>query len=537
MKFDRDEISRRMKKVTGHYKKIKFTYIKATLAVLFCGILFSKGYITFEQTGANYFHVFIDGVEVGTVAEEQQAEALFVEARKRIASESEDLVFLEAEMTLTGEEVLWGAVDAKETVLAQMEEQLRDNILETMHHSYTMKINEYMVNLASVQDVQTLLQTAVNKYDLEQKFQVNLMHDNVREFNVLTAEVVDTVVQEDATQKNDSVDAGVQIMLAELNSDYEEQEEKAFEDYDLGLKTMNFAEEVEIVEVYLPESQLTSLQAAIEEVTKEQETASEYEVVAGDTLSEIAIKVNIPMDKIIEMNSHMLENENSTIRIGDKLFITVPEPELSVERMEQTYVEEIYDAEIIYVDNDSWYTTQTQVLQQPSAGFRKAVVNISYLNDKEVAREILKEEVIVEAVPKIVERGTRIPPTYIKPISGGRLTSTFGYRKAPTKGASSYHGAVDWAVPTGTAVYASSGGTVSKAGWGSGYGYVVYIDHADGRQTRYAHLSKVLVKSGQTVKQGERIALSGNTGVSTGPHLHFEMRINGTRVNPLKYLE
>jgi murein DD-endopeptidase MepM/ murein hydrolase activator NlpD len=83
---------------------------------------------------------------------------------------------------------------------------------------------------------------------------------------------------------------------------------------------------------------------------------------------------------------------------------------------------------------------------------------------------------------------------------------------------------------------ASSAGKVIKAGWGSGYGYVVYLQHADGRQTRYAHLSKVLVKSGQTVAQGQRIALSGNTGRSTGPHLHFEMLIGGSHVNPLKYL-
>ena len=148
----------------------------------------------------------------------------------------------------------------------------------------------------------------------------------------------------------------------------------------------------------------------------------------------------------------------------------------------------------------------------------------------------LKEEVTYEPVAKIVERGTKIPPTYIKPISGGRLSSGFGRRRAPKAGASTYHKGVDWATATGTPVYASSGGVVSKAGWGRGYGYVVYIDHPDGRQTRYGHLSRVLVSAGQSVSQGQRIALSGNTGVSTGPHLHFEILINGSQVNPLNYL-
>ena len=246
-----------------------------------------------------------------------------------------------------------------------------------------------------------------------------------------------------------------------------------------------------------------------------------YEVAQGDTLSEIAIKVNIPMDTIVEMND-ALEDVTSTLQIGQELLITVPEPELSVARVEEEYYEEIYDADIEYIENDAWYTNQTVVHQKPSAGYRKVVADVSYLNDKEIGREILMQEIVMEAVPKIVERGTRIPPTYVRPISGGVQTSGFGRRSAPT---------------TGTPVYASCGGTVAKAGWGSGYGYVVYINHEDGRQTRYAHLSKVLVSAGQTVKQGDRIALSGNTGISTGPHLHFEMLINGTQVNPLDYLD
>lgn len=522
--------------MTINWKRLKYTYVKTTVFTLFVCLLFLRGYKTIEKTGQNYFHIFVNGTQVGTMDNAEIADKLLLAARKSVASRSENLTFIDAQMTMVGEEVLWGKVDDEAIVQAAMEEVLSKSKTESVQPSYTLKVNEYMVNLANMDEVKALLQAAIDKYDSKHQFQVELVHDAEREFNVLTATVVaseEELAEEDTT---DYFQAGVETMLAGFGAQAEEEQEKDFSDYELGLMSMNFAEKVEIVEAYLPKSQLTPLETAINEVVKEQEMPSVYEVVSGDTLSEISIKVNIPMDKIIEMNSETLADENATIRIGDQLLITVPEPELSVERVEQIYSEEIYDADVIYIENDNWYTTQTKVHQQPSAGFRKIVADVSYLNDKEVFREILKEEIVMEAVPKIVERGTKIPPTYVKPISGGRISSQFGKRSAPTKGASTYHKGVDWAVPTGTAVFASCGGTVERAGWGSGYGYVVYINHSDGRQTRYAHLSKVLVKAGQTVKQGERIALSGNTGVSTGPHLHFEILINGSQVNPLKYL-
>lgn len=518
-------------------KKLKFTYVQISLLTLFVCMLFLDGYTGFETEGENYFHVFLNGTKVGAVADRDRAAELLVEARREIAQQSEGIVFIDADMTVQGEEVIWGKLDSEESIRSRMGEMMRANIKETMHRSYTLKVNEYMVNLGSAAEVQQLLQAAVDKYDSEGLFGVELVRDSGRELGALTARVEERGAKETQNVSAGYVAAGVETVMARVGEDIFDGGEKGFEDYELGLKSMNFSEEVEIVEAYLPEEQLSSLDRAVNEVIKEQETAGEYTIVAGDTLSEIAIKVNIPIDKIVELNSDKLEDENSTIREGDKLIITVPEPELSVERMEENYYEEIYDADVIYIDNNEWYTTQTVVHQQPSAGFRRIVADVHYLNDKEISREILKEEILMEAVPKIVERGTKIPPTYIRPISGGRQTSGFGRRKAPTRGASTYHKGVDWAVPTGTAVYASCGGTVAKAGWGSGYGYVVYINHEDGRQTRYGHLSKVLVKSGQTVKQGERIALSGNTGVSTGPHLHFEILIGGTQVNPLKYLQ
>lgn len=490
--------------------------------------------MTFEPTGDNLFHIWLNGQEVGTLWQGDRAEKLLVQARKNVALSSEEMVFLETEMEVVGEEVLWGMADGEEKVIRNMEKALRASIQPSMHRSYTVKIKEHLLNFASVEEVRQLLQAAINKYDKEGKFVVEMAHDSDREFSVLTTNVVN-IETAGSTKENTGLGAGIQNFFANITGDMENEEEKDFADYDIGIHEMDFLEKIEIVETYLPESQLMSLESAINQIIMEQETPSIYEVVAGDTLTGIEAKVNIPMDKIVEMNDS-LESVNSTLHIGDKLLITVPEPELSVTRVEEKYYDEFYEADIEYIDNPNWYTSRVVVRQQPSAGSRKLVAKVSYVNDKEVSREILKEEVVWTAVPKIVERGTQVPPSYIKPISGGYVTSTFGYRNISFPGATSNHQAVDWGTPTGTPVYASSGGTVERAGWIGSYGNVIYINHPDGTQTRYAHLSKILVTAGQKVKQGDRIALSGNTGASTGPHVHFEMRINGVAVDPLKYV-
>lgn len=526
-------------KITRYHKRLKYTYMKVAGGILVVAALFFPSYVKWEAPAENMFTVSLNGEEVGVVAEKETAEKLLQEARKELVSGRDGLVFMDVDMNLRGQAVLVGKIDDEDSVRSRMKQVLEHNIKETTHRSYAVKINNYMVNLGSREDVLSLLQQAVDKYDTEGRYQVNLAHAQGREFNVLTAQIEDTADEETTGRDSGTIQVsdkgGFELAAENMLTDTEPAGEKDFSDYELGTVDIRFAEEVEIVEVYLDDSQLTDVAQAAEEVIKEQEVNSVYEVVSGDTLSEIAIKTNIPMEQLVAMNDS-LEDTNSVIRVGQELIITIPEPELSVDHDEEMYYEEIYDAPVQYVYNDSWYTNQTKTLQEPSAGFRKVVAVVSYKNDTETNREILKEEVVMEAVPKIVEKGTRIPPTYIKPISGGRLTSNFGKRKAPKKGASTYHKGVDWATPKGTTVVASCGGTVAKAGWGSGYGYVVYINHEDGRQTRYGHLSKVLVTAGQKVSQGDKIALSGNTGVSTGPHLHFEILINGKQVNPLNYL-
>ncbi|WP_145051348.1 murein hydrolase activator EnvC [Paenibacillus xylanexedens] len=128
---------------------------------------------------------------------------------------------------------------------------------------------------------------------------------------------------------------------------------------------------------------------------------------------------------------------------------------------------------------------------------------------------------------------------FSRPVSGGRISSPFGPRTHPITGVvGKMHNGVDFAVPVGTSVHAASGGIVIMAEWYSGYGYTVIVDHGGGLWTLYGHLREggFKVGKGDTVSKGDVIAESGNTGNSTGPHLHFEVRDNGTAVNPMNYL-
>lgn len=122
------------------------------------------------------------------------------------------------------------------------------------------------------------------------------------------------------------------------------------------------------------------------------------------------------------------------------------------------------------------------------------------------------------------------------PVEGVKLTSDYGMRTHPVLGGRRQHKGVDLAGPTGTPVYATADGTVGMAQWFSSYGNYVQIEHGAGLQTRYGHLSSYTVKPGQVVKKGMLIGHIGSTGRSTGPHLHYEVRVAGEAVNPVPYM-
>ncbi|MDR2368513.1 MAG: M23 family metallopeptidase [Deltaproteobacteria bacterium] len=135
--------------------------------------------------------------------------------------------------------------------------------------------------------------------------------------------------------------------------------------------------------------------------------------------------------------------------------------------------------------------------------------------------------------------GALLSATPVKlPVVKARMTSGFGYRASPFGKGSDMHQGLDLAGPVGTPVFSPAAGVVLTADWsGNGYGLMITMDHGFGLVTRYAHLSEVLVEAGQTVKRGDKIAKVGNTGRSTGPHLHFETILGGVPVDPMVFIK
>lgn len=122
------------------------------------------------------------------------------------------------------------------------------------------------------------------------------------------------------------------------------------------------------------------------------------------------------------------------------------------------------------------------------------------------------------------------------PLAGSVLTSGFGMRTHPVIGGRRKHSGIDLAASTGTPVYATADGVVSRADWFSSYGLYISVEHGASLQTRYAHLSRLAVAAGDTVRKGDLIGYVGSTGRSTGPHLHYEVRVDGLAVNPIPYM-
>ena len=249
-------------------------------------------------------------------------------------------------------------------------------------------------------------------------------------------------------------------------------------------------------------------------------------------------------DVLIERDSVMTVDEATNLLVyGSEKPVANPEPMVTVNVERELVETTTLPYETVRVENNEMPRSTEEIVTPGEDGLQNLTVRVTEVNGQKSSSEVIGSEVVKAAVDEVVEVGTMImfssrgqngSGQFGWPLAEGTglVTSRFGWRSL------GWHSGVDIANPVGTPIYAAESGTVVFADYdGSGYGNLVEIDHGDGFQTRYAHCDTILVSAGDYVERGMAIATIGLTGRTTGPHVHFEVRIDGDAVDPLLYLD
>jgi murein DD-endopeptidase MepM/ murein hydrolase activator NlpD len=302
-------------------------------------------------------------------------------------------------------------------------------------------------------------------------------------------------------------------------------------------ETVEFVKKVEARDGLYPLTSVISVQDITREANREESQQRVYTAVKGDAPITIAQKNGIPYAQLKALNPGI----ESSLLVGQEVLVqkSVPMLEVKVVRRETEEVETNFKIE--QIQDASQYQGYVKVTQKGHKGVSQVTSEVTYVDGIETSRMTLDTRVVKEPInEKVVVGGKRpleqIPvgaqttsSSFIWPVSGGYISCRInGYWG---------HTGMDIAANYGTAIYASAAGTVTKVNYNSyGYGYHILISHGGGVETLYGHNSKIHVKAGDWVEQGQLIAAVGRTGRASGNHCHFEIRINGRYMDPEKYV-
>lgn len=290
---------------------------------------------------------------------------------------------------------------------------------------------------------------------------------------------------------------------------------------------------VDYKNVFVTEDKLSDPEKVYEALTKTEEEGKVYTLVPGDNLWIIAEKNDMTIDEIIAVNPGL--SEETVLQIDQELNVKIDKPAVSVRIVEEIKKEEEFMPEPIITEDADKYVTYRKQVAPGRKGKKEVTINNIYVDG--FLQETISKDINVTdkgESEKIVVGTKKLPAKaatgkFASPASG-RISSPFGGRWGRQ------HQGIDIANSYGTSIYAADGGTVKSAGRQGAYGNLVVINHGNGFQSYYGHTSEILVKPGQKVAKGEKIALMGSTGRSTGNHVHFEIRQDGVPKNPANYI-
>jgi len=293
---------------------------------------------------------------------------------------------------------------------------------------------------------------------------------------------------------------------------------------------VEFVEAVELRERTVPPELVEPPEELFRKLSAEREQAQEYIVQKGDCISVIAARLGIPQRDIYELNPWI---ENDLIRPGDRLVWKKNKPVLSVKTVETRQETVKIPNPIIYEKDETLDSGVIQIASEGKPGIKRVSISSVKIDGQLVENKTVGETLIEEPVPTVVKQGTKRSGigtgSFVHPVIKPTITSEFGLRWGKS------HTGTDF-VSDEPSILAADSGKVAFAGIKSGYGNCIIIDHQNGYETLYGHLSKIGVRVGDNVAKGDKIGVMGSTGKSTGVHLHFEIIRNGKQENPMKYL-
>lgn len=305
--------------------------------------------------------------------------------------------------------------------------------------------------------------------------------------------------------------------------------------------TVSFEEKVETRSVDVALEEVLSPEEALEKLKQGDVQKEEYVIQPDDSWWLIARKNEMRTSEVLVGNPGV--DEDTVLHGGQTINLVKVSPYLTVIAEGIRTATETIPFDVVTNVDSSLASGETKITQPGSDGEKEIKYAYTQKNDKIITKNILDERVLKDAVSQFVVKGPQRTPVVIASSRGngqlasgmiwplaGRINSYYGYREGE------FHTGLDINGYQGDQYVAATTGTVVSAGWDGNYGNSILIDHGNGVLTRYAHSSKLLVSAGQKVSKGQTIGLVGSTGRSTGPHLHFEVIINGDYANPLNYL-
>jgi murein DD-endopeptidase MepM/ murein hydrolase activator NlpD len=437
-----------------------------------------------DEELSKVYHVYVDGEHVGIVDNKDIVEDYIAETISDHQDENDFTYTVNEEINFVTETVFSSEADNQE-VLDHLEEELTVAV-----EAEALTIGDEVVGYFAEKD---LAEQVIQEY--KEKF-----------------------VSEDVLEKidNDSERESEPLSVGESH-----------------IIDVSLTEEVSIEDKKISEDEILTVEEGVTLLEKGTLENKKHVVDDGDVLGSIASEYDLSLDELLELNPDL--TEDSLIKIGDELNVTAYEPFVEVVVTEEKLDEEEIAYETEVEESEDMYKGEEEVKQEGENGTVEKHYQIKKVNGNTVDTEVLDENVTKEPTNKVIVKGTKVVSSrgtgdFHWPAVGGYISSHQGKRWG------SFHKGIDIAGVSDRSILAADNGKVTSAGWDDGgYGNKVVIDHNNGYRTIYAHLSSIDVSSGQTVEKGQKIGVMGDTGFSTGIHLHFEVYKDGSLENPADY--